>query len=177
MIDRLLRAAFFLIGTLSGGVLILFAALYIYLLLGNDVDDSGVNLFELSFWSIIIWLSIFLIMVSVIIGEGIKGEFEWTGLFKANKLMKKLCRWSILFSLLNFLTLFLSVIVLKTYYAHSAFMSYMKTWGLTLFACIYICFSLVTFSYSFFGLSAVMSKKVIRHFRKPSPFPFSLWRK
>jgi hypothetical protein len=177
VIDKILRAAFFFIGVIGGAALLLFTSVFIYLLLGNSLDDSGSGLFEFSFWSIIFWLSVFLIMAGAIIGLGIKGEFEWDGLFEPNKLTKKLCRWSILCSLLNLLVLFLSVITMRMYYAHSALESYREKWVLILFAGLQIPLSLVTFSYSFFGLSAVMSKKVIRHFRKPSPFPFSLWRK
>jgi hypothetical protein len=177
MKKRFIWSAFFLIGILCGTAVLWFTALYIYLLVMNDVSDSSSNLFELNVLSISFWFSFILIMVSTIISAELKGIFEWSGLFKSNELTKKLCRWSILCSFVNFFVLFLCLFILRKFYFQTNLDSYKERWAVTLFASINIFLSIVIFSYSFFGVSAVMSRRVQKYWKQPFSFLSSKWRK
>jgi hypothetical protein len=173
----IVRALFFLIGTLSGAGMLWFIALYIYLLFTNEVDDSGIILFELNIWSISFLLSIFLIMVSTIIYAELEEAFEWIGLFKPNNMIQKLCRRSVLFSLLNIIVVFVYAIAMKKYYVYPTSSPFIEKWTQIIFVCLMVFFSIVICSYSFFGLSSVMSQKVLQHWRHPWSFLISKWRK
>lgn len=162
----IIQTIYIQIGTISFISVLWFITINVYVLFfASKAVDGSLNFFEIDVWSVSAVLSILLIMSSTTITAELKGLIIWDGLLKSNKLIQKICHWSILAALINFLILIIYAFILRTYYGRPTPESLTKTVANMSVNATFILLSLIIFFYTLFGISGVISKTALSNYK------------